>query len=73
LEKKDRIPRRKVLVFLPPDIVISDCGVGMGGGGAPAAPVVEREIRRGFGCGAKRRETPELRRKCCSRRRERWV
>jgi hypothetical protein len=44
-----------------------------GGGGAPAAPVVERERRRGLGRGAKRSETPESRRKCCSRRRERWV
>jgi hypothetical protein len=72
-EKKDRMPRRKVLFFLPPGVVSSDCGVGMGGRGAPAAPVVERERRRGLGRGAKRRETPESRRKCCSRRRERWV
>jgi hypothetical protein len=67
------MPGRKVLFFLPPGVVSSDCGVGRGGGGAPPAPVVEREIRRGFGRGAKRRETPESRRKCCSRRRERWV
>jgi hypothetical protein len=73
LEKKDKIPGRKVLFFLAPGVVSSDCGVGRGGGGAPAGPVVEREIRRGFGRGAKRRETPESRRKCCSRRRERWV
>jgi hypothetical protein len=30
--EKDRIPGRKVLFFLPPGVVSSDCGVGMGGG-----------------------------------------
>jgi hypothetical protein len=42
-EKKDRMPGRKVLFFLPPGVVSSDCGVGRVGGDAPPGPVVERE------------------------------